>query len=117
MPKSPVSSQKTLYDCLPCLPAFQGLHVSVPQCASVAMITRLAAQAKGRVQDIWQNQVIEEPEVFMAPRVAMMGTRDAQRFLSRSTPSMQGAEPHHADHWPDCAGEGRGAGHLAESIH
>ena len=38
------------------------------------------AQAKGGTQDIWQNQFIEEPEVFKAPRVAMMGTRDAQCF-------------------------------------
>lgn len=37
-------------------------------------------QAKGAKQDIWQNQFIEEPEVFKAPRVAMMGTRDAQCF-------------------------------------
>ena len=37
-------------------------------------------QSKGGKQDIWQNQFIEEPEVFKAPRVAMMGARDAQCF-------------------------------------
>ena len=43
-------------------------------------------QAKGGVQDIWQNQFIEEPEVFKAPRVAMMGTRDAQVRASLAYP-------------------------------
>ena len=47
----------------------------LPSCLELCL-----PQGKGGKQDIWQNQFIEEPEVFKAPRVAMMSTRDAQCF-------------------------------------